>query len=50
MSSLIDLFQIEGTTSESIKAILKSIFKSNMLNCKNIVDSGKQITFFVKAS
>lgn len=51
MSDLIDLDQEPLPTGpHSTKQILKSIFKSNEIVCKNIVDDGKQITFFVKAS
>lgn len=51
MSVLIELNQDPPINSpQTVKDILKSIFKSQDIICKNIVDDGKQITFFVKAS
>lgn len=35
---------------QAIKQILKSVFKSQDIICRHIVDDGKQITFFIKAS
>jgi hypothetical protein len=51
MSTIIDLEEDEPIKlPNNIKLLLKSIFRSYEIPCKEIIDEGKQLIFLVKSS